>query len=330
MPISTNAPFNEFGQSMILRDIEQLYLALNGAGTGSPGDGQTQDQSAATSQDSGGVPDLSGLATTTYVDNAIAAIPSVSYPISIANGGTGQTTATLALTALGVGSVGRWNSIASVFVTELLSGSGTYTVPANVYSLWVAMVGGAGGTGPRPADENSGEYSVTSGGSVSKQFIRTYQAQPGGSGAIIFGCINVTPGQSLPYSIGAAGSHGSTGGIGTAGTDGGDTTLQVGSNTWVAGGGKAGYDWSGGGSGRGGIPVSNSFTDACVLMLRGIDAGSVTSDLRLSGEASWVDGAAPGGGLSNPRSSSTTAYGSSRAFSNTGGAIFLGGRATGF
>lgn len=76
MPISTNAPFNEFGQSMILRDIEQLYLALNGAGTGSPGDGQTQDQSAATSQDSGGVPDLSGLATTTYVDNAIAAIPS--------------------------------------------------------------------------------------------------------------------------------------------------------------------------------------------------------------------------------------------------------------
>lgn len=31
MPISTNAPFNEFGQSMILRDIENLYLIV-GAG----------------------------------------------------------------------------------------------------------------------------------------------------------------------------------------------------------------------------------------------------------------------------------------------------------
>jgi hypothetical protein len=50
MPISTNAPFNEFGQSQILRDIEQLYLALNAAGTGSSGDGQTQDQSDPVSQ----------------------------------------------------------------------------------------------------------------------------------------------------------------------------------------------------------------------------------------------------------------------------------------
>jgi hypothetical protein len=51
MPISTNAPFNEFGMSQVLRDIEQLYLALNGAGSGSSGDGQTQDQTAVTSQE---------------------------------------------------------------------------------------------------------------------------------------------------------------------------------------------------------------------------------------------------------------------------------------
>jgi hypothetical protein len=51
MPISTNAPFNEFGQSQILRDIEQLYLALNARGTGSPGDAQTQDQSSANTGD---------------------------------------------------------------------------------------------------------------------------------------------------------------------------------------------------------------------------------------------------------------------------------------
>jgi hypothetical protein len=62
MPISTNAPFNEFGQSQILRDIEQLYLALNAAGTGSAGDGQTQDQSAANSGNTSpaGQPSVSG------------------------------------------------------------------------------------------------------------------------------------------------------------------------------------------------------------------------------------------------------------------------------
>jgi hypothetical protein len=91
MPISTNAPFNEFGQSQILRDIEQLYLALNGAGSGGPGDGQTQDQSAVTSQDSGGVPDLSGLATIPYVDASIAGIPVAYFPYAYAYASMGST-----------------------------------------------------------------------------------------------------------------------------------------------------------------------------------------------------------------------------------------------
>lgn len=54
MPISTNAPFNEFGQSQILRDIEQLYLALNAAGSGGAGDGQTQDQASSVNQNQQG------------------------------------------------------------------------------------------------------------------------------------------------------------------------------------------------------------------------------------------------------------------------------------
>ena len=86
MPLSTNAPFSEFGQSMILRDIEQLYLSLNAAGSGSSGDGATQDQAQDVSQDSGegGLSvDLSGLATTEYVNqvaqdiiDSIPAMPS--------------------------------------------------------------------------------------------------------------------------------------------------------------------------------------------------------------------------------------------------------------
>lgn len=138
MPISTNAPFNEFGQSMILRDIEQLYLALNGAGTGSPGDGQTQDQSAATSQDSGGVPDLSGLATATYVDNAIAAIPA---------------TATYDLHAFGNLTPSSGTNVASYTDTTgnavaSLSGN-TFTVPASgVYTIVSRLFGNWGGAPP--------------------------------------------------------------------------------------------------------------------------------------------------------------------------------------
>jgi hypothetical protein len=60
MPISTNAPFNEFGQSQILRDIEQLYLALNAIGTGSSGDGQTQDQSSANTGETGPTAEITG------------------------------------------------------------------------------------------------------------------------------------------------------------------------------------------------------------------------------------------------------------------------------
>lgn len=97
MPISTNAPFNEFGQSQILRDIEQLYLAMNAAGTGGAGDGQTQDQSSSNPVVPETEPiDLSQYATLDDLNN----IPQVTYPISIANGGTGQTTQQAAIDAL--------------------------------------------------------------------------------------------------------------------------------------------------------------------------------------------------------------------------------------
>jgi hypothetical protein len=51
MPLSSNAPFNEFGNSMILRDIELIWLTINGSGSGSSGDGQTQDQTEGVTQE---------------------------------------------------------------------------------------------------------------------------------------------------------------------------------------------------------------------------------------------------------------------------------------
>ena len=163
MPISTNAPFNEFGQSQILRDIEQLYLALNGAGDGAPGDGQTQDQSEDTSSDSGIGIDLSGLALKTYVDArddyVLSQMPSITYPISIANGGTGKITQQAAINAL-AGSVaadyaligdGVNVTMASLraFIPKFgsittVTSNGTFVVPSGKKYVVAFLIGGGG------------------------------------------------------------------------------------------------------------------------------------------------------------------------------------------
>jgi hypothetical protein len=123
--LSSNAPFNEFGQSMILRDIEQLYLALNNAGTGSAGDGGTQDQMVGASQgtgDSGGLPDLSGLASIDYVNSAIADIPTPAQYSLCAIYGSGSVTA----------SVGWVNAAYSTTSGDVSSLSGNvFTAPAD-------------------------------------------------------------------------------------------------------------------------------------------------------------------------------------------------------
>lgn len=100
MPLSTNAPFNEFGQSMIMRDIEQLYLLQQNAGTGNAGDGQTQAAAEPMTQETAGGPTGGGV-TTADLAAVEAQIPSL--PLSIANGGTAARTAATARTNLGLG-----------------------------------------------------------------------------------------------------------------------------------------------------------------------------------------------------------------------------------
>lgn len=155
MPLSSNAPFNEFGQSMILRDIEQLYLSLNAAGSGSPGDGATQDQTQSVTQDTGegGLSvDLSGLATIEYVDQqdndiyeyvdaAIAGIPE--YPFSAALSVVGNATniAGVAndISASGNGQVFQRNGDALAFTSDLALGTGQRTATATNGSIDIAI-----------------------------------------------------------------------------------------------------------------------------------------------------------------------------------------------
>lgn len=92
-----------------------------------------------------------------------------------------------------------------------LSGSGNFTVPAGVYVLHCLWVGGGGGGGGN-GDGNSGNNNSQPGAG-------------GGRGGVLYRKVPVTPGQLIPYSIGAGGAGG-TGGVtfgnraGTGGTGG--------------------------------------------------------------------------------------------------------------
>ena len=118
---------------------------------------------------------------------------------------------------------------------EILSGSGNWTVPEGVYKIHVVMCGGGGGGG--------GGYGAAHTGS----------GGGGGGGAIREAVLDVTPGNSLSYSVGVGGAGGA---VDTNGADGGDTTFSTLTAPGGGGGGKgasgvAGASGAGGGWGTG-------------------------------------------------------------------------------
>ena len=106
-------------------------------------------------------------------------------------------------------------------------GDYTWTAPSGVTSISVVLVGGGGGT----ANSSS-------------------QSGGGGGGLAWKNNITVVPGTSYNLTVGVGGSYGEGSGIGSYynGTDGGNSTLTVGSETYVAYGGKGGIYRSNGGS----------------------------------------------------------------------------------
>ena len=131
-----------------------------------------------------------------------------------------------------------------ISATELTSGSGTYTVPADTRFIYGFALGGGGGGG----GDNTGYATPTAyGGS-------------GGSGSAAFFAAAVTPGTSISYAVGsggAAGSSGSSYGVARpSGTSGGSTTF--GSVVTVPGGGGGGGGPNGGGGSGGGSPSGSA------------------------------------------------------------------------
>jgi hypothetical protein len=133
-------------------------------------------------------------------------------------------------------------------VERITSGSGNWTVPVGVSRIRVTCVGGGAGGG-------GGSGSAADGG--------------GGGGtniSLVLGdTLNVYPGQSIAYAVGAGGAGG-TGAGGTSGATGGSTTFTgattgqggLGGTTYIFGGagpaggaGSAGSQNTGGGGGGG-------------------------------------------------------------------------------
>ena len=163
--------------------------------------------------------------------------------IESSNGTTIANQGTLALTAAGGFRVnGSTVPIISGSFTSL-SGTGTYTVPANTFLLYIEAGAGGGSGGSGPSAANAGG--------------------PGGAGAIVRGFVPVQPGQTYAYSVGAGGAAASGTGGGNSGTL---TSFGVLFYLQPGGGGPSYATWSAipgapyGGAGGSPVAIANFFS----------------------------------------------------------------------
>jgi hypothetical protein len=237
--LSSNARFDEQGQAAIIRDLERHELLLGG------GDGVPQSANDQTVEQDGGAG--SPAATQEDMDAALAelrdyfngligagligALPSVSYPISIANGGTGASSVLAALSAF---TLRRSSS------TIYTSGSGTFS-PSKDGLLTTVVIGGGGGGSSYVAGGNLGYIAPSSGGSPTVLLRYAERGGGGGAGGIIVAVFSVTAGEVFNYAVGSGGA---------VDNDGADSTVayasggSLGAASLLAGGGQKGCSYA--------------------------------------------------------------------------------------
>lgn len=127
---SSNAPFDVFGFSMVLRDIEDLYISVNTLGA----------QLAALTGIVNGISQtlygLSGLGSMAYQNAGAVAITGGSIsgitPIAVTDGGTGAATAANARTNLGLGTIATQDAT-DVTLTSSLTIDGPGSAAAQMF-----------------------------------------------------------------------------------------------------------------------------------------------------------------------------------------------------
>lgn len=125
----------------------------------------------------------------------------------------------------------------------VMTSSGSYTVPANVYNVKVTVIGGGAGGGAGGVAGGGGPTYAGGGGG-------------GGSGAMVVSNLSVTPGSVLTIVVGSGGNGGvivpdnvypsGTILVGGSGNNGGESRVTYGSKTVVASGGNGGKGGTGG------------------------------------------------------------------------------------
>lgn len=136
----------------------------------------------------------------------------------------------LLIIALALVGGGAWGQ-----TTTYNSGSGNYTVPAGVSEIIVQVWGAGGGGGGSSINNNGGSG--------------------GGGGGYAMQVISVTPGQVIPYSVGAGGNAGAANG-GNGGDGGATTFLTLTADGGKGGGGNAGAIGQGGSATGGAINLT--------------------------------------------------------------------------
>jgi hypothetical protein len=175
---------------------------------------------------------------------------------AIANGGTGATTAALALAALlpsqsgnagkalvTSGSAASWGVVASGASLQTFTANGTYTPTAGKTTFLVFATGGGGGGGGGSDGGRGG------GGGASGVALRLYtSAEMGSSAAVTVGAAG-----SAGSFVFDGGNNGGTGGSTIVNPDGTGLTIT---GAGGGGGGGAGYESDGGGGAGGGATNS--------------------------------------------------------------------------
>lgn len=156
-------------------------------------------------------------------------------------------------------------------ITQTYTTSGSWNVPCGVTSLQVECWGGGGGGAGDGVAGNDG-----SGG--------------GGGGGYVISTISVTPGTTIPYTIGAGGTAGANSNPGGNGGAGGNTTFS----SITANGGQGGINNGAGGTGGGG---SGGTVTSGVTGGAGTPGGSGAGGAGANGGAGGAEVTSDGNGL---------------------------------
>ena len=200
---------------------------------------------------------------------AIASATSDTYVLSSNDEGFYITAATREQNALG--SVESWAVATQLaYGRATFTSSGSWTVPAGVYSVDVLVVGGGGSGGHGNTAVNDYCYNASGGG--------------GGGGGVASATLSVTPGQSIAASVGT--QNGSSG-FSTIGALGGSNGANTRQNYGCA------YD----GAGGNGFTGTNAVAGGAVTCMRGCGGigGGVATFSEITGQRIAYGGGGPGG-----------------------------------